>query len=243
MRFFGKRPPPPPTPTQVSQPAAKPAAGGTDEIVAALLTQTKAAYTAPRPDGVMGIHVETLVSALGAMAGFGCQIALREGYAARGLSAEKALVVAKTTDGGTYYFGNDLNLPLLEAKPANVWTLVAGGVERAGRPLPDITKIVAFVASSIGSSAFGTTRVAPEHQPHEAPIEALRRHWPEVYATLVRMNYSPMFTGWYFATAIQHLIVEARDVLDASIAGQIAMEAAVAMAKIDPRLIGVVVRA
>ena len=209
-----------------------------DFIAGNLLTVFKNAYSHPIVQDQQGIHIESLLCSLGAMAGFGCQIAIREGLIKTGkLPLEKAFVVAKTNDGGTYYFGDQLNQPLLEA-PMSVWAQVAGAVQHVGKPVPDIHDIVRFVSSTVGGPEFGTLRVPEDHQPRETPLQSLQKQWAPAYKLVKSQTGDPLFTGWYFALAAQKLIVEGKDVIDATMAGQIVMESAVAMAKIDPAVIG-----
>jgi len=197
-----------------------------------LLVHLKAAYPVAQP--------ETLLSAVGACAGFGCQMMVREAVRRGLIPAKQAFVVVQTKDGGTYYYGDQLNQPLLEAQ-MSVWAQVAGAVQSLGKTPPDIHDIARFVASSLGGDAFGTLRVAPAHQPSEKPIESLRRQWPNVQTWLQETGFNPMFTGWYFGSAAQKLILESKETLDPVIAAEIVMESAVAMSKIDPKTIGVTV--
>lgn len=184
------------------------------------------------------VHVETMLSALGAMAGFGCQIAVREAVKAGQISSEGALVEVTTKDGGTYYFGDQLNQPLLEA-PINVWKLIAGGAQHAGATeLHDVIEIVKHVSATVGGPEFGVLRVDAKHQPHEAPIEALKKHWQPCWTLIRSLGADPIMTGWYFAGAAQTVIIDAKEVIDPVLSYRIVMEAAVAMAKVDPRVIG-----
>lgn len=184
------------------------------------------------------VHVETMLSALGAMAGFGCQVAVREAMNAGRISPEGALVEVTTNDGGTYYFGDQINQPLLEA-PISVWKLVAGAAQHAGaQELPDIIEIVKHVSATVGGGGFGVLTVDAKNQPHEAPIDALKHHWPSCHALITSLPRDPLMTGWYFAGAAQSVIVDARQVIEPALACRIVMEAAVAMSKIDPRAIG-----
>lgn len=130
-----------------------------------------------------------------------------------------------------------MNQPLLEA-PISVWALVAGAVQKAGGKTPDIDDIVKFVAESIGSTNFGTLRVAEAYQPKDAPFDALQRQCSKSDQTIKSMPHNTTFTGWYFALAAQKVILQDKERFDPSVAGQIVMEAAVSMAKIDPLRIG-----
>lgn len=206
---------------------------GPDQISEQLYDMFLAAYADER-----GIHVETMLAGLGAMAGFGCQMAVREAIRLGDLEPTGALVVVETKDGGTYYFGDQLNQPLLEA-PISVWKLVAGAAEQAGATVaPDIMDIVRNVSATVGGDKFGEVRVEWKHQPHVSPLDALKRFWRDAYAFVQQSGGDPMMTGWLFAGAAQRLIIRAKDAIDPFLACFIVMEAAVAMSKIDPKVIG-----
>ena len=106
MAVFGRRnagasPPSPPAPPTPPEPPAPPPASP-EAIAGPLLNAFKNAYTGPQ-----GVHLETLYSAIGALAGFGCQAAVREAIVKPGiLTAEQAFVVVETTDGSTYFYGD-----------------------------------------------------------------------------------------------------------------------------------------
>lgn len=205
-----------------------------DQISAKLREHLEAQLSDPQGH----VHVETMLSALGAMAGFGCQIAVREALKAGRINPDGALVEVTTNDGGTYYFGDQINQPLLEA-PISVWKLIAGAAQHAGaRELHDIIEIVKHVSATVGGGGFGVLRVDAKHQPHEAPIEALKKHWQRCYALIRSLPRDPLMTGWYFSCAAQSVILDARQVIDPALSYRIVMEAAVAMSKVDPRAIG-----
>ncbi len=209
-----------------------------DILAHGMLLAFEDAYTHPLSGGRKGIHIETLLSALGAMAGFGCQIAVREVLVKTGrMPLESAFVVVRGVDGARYFMGDQLNQPLLQSR-VSVWSLVAGAVQHTGAPLPDINDIVRRTVSSVGSRDFGTLSVHADHQPGERPIDTLKRQWAGAYKALKVLDADPFFTGWYFALAAQMLILKGRTIIDPTLAGQIVMEAAVAMAKIDPKAIG-----
>jgi hypothetical protein len=67
-----------------------------------------------------GVQFESLLSCLGALAGYACQVSVRQQGA--------ALVAVKTTDGSTYLYGDALNAPLAES-PLSVWAFVAKAVQ------------------------------------------------------------------------------------------------------------------
>ena len=157
--------------------SAEPATAGParDEIVQYLL----AAYKDAR-----GIHVETVLSAAGALAGFAAQMAIRKGMAPKtGVPAEKILVTVGGKDGRRYFFGDTLNMIVAtqERGKLSIWRFVAAPLVKAGLPLPDQTPIFANVASTVGAEMFGIPSMAREKRLHELPLAALKRHWDPVY--------------------------------------------------------------
>lgn len=189
------------------------------------------------------IHLESVLSALGSAAGFGCQMAIREGFVKTGkVPAEKAFVVVKDNAGRTYFFGDLLNQPLLSTQKGqfSVWNIVAGGAQSAGAVnLPDPMDIVKYNAQTLGTKEFGIPRVSKEHQPEELPEESLRATWHDVQSIMVSHHINPLFWGWTPAMAAQKLIIENKDKIDPALAAKIVMESALPMSKIDPEAISV----
>ena len=204
----------------------------TADTNAAVLADLKASC---RKDGA--VHVPTLLSALGAHAGFGCQMAVRHAVKDGKIAAKDAFVEVETKDGGTYYFGDHLNQPLLIVEASVYRQVGTGAVEAGAKALPDMKEIVTYVAQTIGGPEFGRLRVAPEVQPIELPVDSLRRLWVQEAALLTRMNYDPYFTGWYFGSAARSFIAKSKD-LPPETAFRIVMESAAAMSKIAPAIIG-----
>jgi hypothetical protein len=181
-------------------------------------------------------------NALGALAGFGCQMAIREGFIKSGaITEQKAFIIVQTKDGGRYYFGDFLNAPLLgNGSAISVWSLIAEGAQRAGATaLPDIREIADNDAKTVGTRDFGIPRVPERYRSAELPIDIVKKNWPAMQARLQREEIDPRFWGWTFALAAQHLMVDNRDRVDPAMAAKIVMEAAIPMSKIDPATIGI----
>ncbi len=189
-----------------------------------------------------GIHIETIFAALGALAGFGCQMAIREGFIKTGkLPEREALVEVVTTSDEVYYFGDFLNEPLLSVAPGRVSVLglVLAAAEAAGAKMfPDIEEIVMRAASTCGTPEFFEMNVPKDHQPQIAPLEALRLYWPECREVLENAHTDPVHWGWIIAQAAQTLIVQTKDILEPEMAAKIIMEAAIPMSKISPAVVG-----
>ena len=188
-------------------------------------------------------HLDSVLSALGATAGFGTQMAIREGFIKPGIvPANQAFVVVNTNEGGNYFFGDFLNQGLFESKDKRitVWSLVGGGAKKAGATaLPDIVEIVQYNASSLGTPAFGLPRVPKDHETKELPSLVLRKTWVDVQGILEAQHINPIMWGWVPAMAAQKLIIQNKDKIDPSLAAKIVMESALPMSKMNPSALGI----
>jgi hypothetical protein len=185
-----------------------------------------------------GVHAETALAALGALAGFAGQMAIREALIKTGkMQEDQAFVVVKTRSGDPYYFGDLLNEILFENKPGSfsISGLVGGAAQHSGaKQLPDIKNIADHVAGTVGSDTFGVPRLPPNHMPRNKPIELLDKFWSPVRNFLVVNVQSPAQWPLVIALAAQKVIVMAKGTIDPALAAGIVIEAAIAMAKVDP---------
>ncbi len=185
-----------------------------------------------------GIHIETALTALGALAGFSAQMAIREFFIKAGkISEEQAFQIAKTNDGQTFYVDDWLNEPLVATQKGavSIWGFVAGAAEHLGaKTLPDPNEIFRHVVSSIGGEGFGVPRLPAKNMPHASPIELLNRFWNPIRNYLVVNVDNPGAWPLTIGLASQKAMVRAKAVIDPALAARIVMEAAVPMSKIDP---------
>jgi hypothetical protein len=183
-----------------------------------------------------GVHVESLLVALGAVAGYACQVAawispppaaIRDESTVRGVEVRGA-------DGRSYFLADAINHYLLES-PMSVWNVAAGVIPQlSARALPDVAEIVQHVASSIGTESFGAIRFPPGTSAGHPPSEYLSRLWPTTREKLDQSGLSPAEWSIAFGIAGQIMLFAARDTVEPTIALAILIETAVAMAKIDP---------
>lgn len=183
-----------------------------------------------------GVHIETLLSSLGALSGFGCQMAVWDGFIKSGeLTEREAFEIVTLETGETFYYGDYINQPLLSAEPFCVWSIVAGGAQTAGAQVyPDVIEIVESVTKRLGTNAFWIPRLPDEHMPHELPLDALNTHWDRLRPVFESNGIEPYFWSWIYATAAQKAIIMGREVLAPELACKIVMEAAIPMSKVDP---------
>jgi hypothetical protein len=143
-----------------------------------------------------GVHAETLLTAVGALAGFSAQHAIWKSIVEPGKlpahggkdMAAGAFVVAEGKNGEAYYFGDLLNSYLLPqqtryAPPATLtlFSFVAGAVASSGgKPLgnAELQEIFANASRTVGGPDFGKPRLPAGHTPGLMPREALNKLWP-----------------------------------------------------------------
>ena len=188
------------------------------------------------------VHFETLLTEIGALAGFAVQMSIRKSVIERKqLDPDTILVAAATKNDEVYYFSDLLNLMLfenMEHPPYSVWAYVSAAVPQEHRLLlPDLSEIVSYAARSIGTSQFGVPRLPPEHMPHKMPRAALEEHWQFVQSEFEASGRDPSEWPYDVAAAAQWQMLTARDTIDLPLAARIVMEAAIPMSKVDPRTI------
>src|SRR5262245_16544992 len=97
------------------------------------------------------IHPETILSEIGALAGFAAQMSIRKSVIEpQKLDPGNILVEVVTKNGEKYYFSDLLNWILFEnvsQPPYSIWAYVSAAVPDASRPLlPDVPEIVSNAA-------------------------------------------------------------------------------------------------
>ncbi len=185
------------------------------------------------------VHPETLLTEIGALAGFSTQISIRKSFIERQqLAPESILVEVATKNGEIYYFSDLLNWMLfdnMDQPPYSVWAYVSAAVPAESQALlPDITEIVSHAARSIGTRLFGVPRLPREHMPHKMPRAALDEHWQMVRNEFETSGRAPSDWPLDLAAAAQWQIANSPGQLDLALAARIVMEAAIPMSKVDP---------
>ena len=188
------------------------------------------------------IHAETILTELGALAGFAAQVSIRKSVIEpQGLDPGTVLVEAVTKNDERYYFSDLLNLILFEnvsKPPYSIWTYLTDDLpEDAQLRLPDVAEIVSRAARTIGQNAFGVPHLPAAHMPRRLPRAALNEHWSLVQHELVLSKRDPSEWPYDLAFAARWQMLTNAGVLALPLAVTIVMEAAVPMSKIDPRTV------
>ena len=180
-----------------------------------------------------GVHIESLLSVLGSLAGYACQVAVREEMVVQQRTPEnQAFVIVESKDGSRYFFGDNLNKPLAESQ-YSIWALTAGAVNYLGKKPPDISEIFKHVSNSLGTYQFGIPRIADNHTPIALPIAYLNDVWPHILPIAMGYCETPSELPILFGLAIQQAIFMGKDTIDPVLAATIVMECAIPMSKVD----------
>ena len=181
-----------------------------------------------------GVHLESILGALGSLAGYSCQASVRARARSQGLEDTAHFFVrAEGADGKMYFFGDALNKPLAEDQ-YSVWSIAAGGAQSAGcEDVSDPGDVFNHVASTVGSPAFGLPRLPPEHPMQDTPLNYVETFWPELFPMISKFCPDPEHWPILLGLAIQDIMSQGGNVLDPCLALKIVMECAVPMSKID----------
>jgi len=183
--------------------------------------------------GVRGVHIESLLVALGALAGYACQAGLRAQAVAKGLPESSVFVVIATKDGKKFFFGDHLNKPLIESQ-YSVWSLAGGAAQHAGcGTLVDIRELSKHVAETVGMESFGRPRFPEGHNAGDLPVNYVRSIWPAILPLI--QKYCPNPEHWHIllGVSIQEAIEQGKKAIDPCMAFRLVMEAAAPMSKVD----------
>jgi hypothetical protein len=178
-----------------------------------------------------GVHVESVATALGALAGYACQQAAFDGLRAGNPDyAGAALNVATTTSGEELYFGDALVRPLAQTT-YSIWGLVAAGAQQQGAVLPDLMELLRHGASTIGGADFGVPRFAPGTGANDIPRNYLAL-WERFLPTLKEL--APNVQRWPIAygIAVQNLFKLGGGQFDLGVLTRVVMDSAIATSKI-----------
>lgn len=156
-------------------------------------------------------------SAAGALAGFACQMVVRDRARLGGRAS--GLVEIGLRDGRALYFGDVLNGPLAEDVPS-VWSIVGDGT-----PVNHIHDIFA--------DAVGVLTDNPDTPVLKTLLAAVQQHWPAALAILDAHDVPVTSRHLAFARAIR-AERNSQHALPGDCVARIVMGAAVLMSKWDP---------
>lgn len=183
-----------------------------------------------------GVHIQTLLCALGSLAGYSCQASIRSEFVnGKGQKENEVFMIVNCKDGKQYFFGDRINKRLVEDH-YSVWSLVAGAVVNLGvKELIDIHEIFEYVTKTTGSNNFGIPRITDSNRAGDTPYNYVKYLWPKLLP-VVKLYCFDYEWPILFGLAVQECIIFGKDVIDPKVALSIVMESAVPMSKIDLQL-------
>lgn len=182
--------------------------------------------------GERGVHIESLLCALGALAGYACQAGVQAQLDDPAVPDPEPFTMVETGDGTRYCFGNALNAALAESE-YSVWSLAAGAAQDAGATeFVDMMALFRHVSASIGTPDFGVPRVPDDHRPAALPIAYLQALWQPLLPTVKLFCPDPRQWHLVYALAVQEAIALGKQALDPALALCIVMECALPMSKV-----------
>ncbi len=187
-----------------------------------------------------GVHIDSLLGLIGSLAGFSCQMAIRESFVKTGKATLKQVVMeVGDKDGRKYYFGDLQNECLLTNK-YSVWVLVGGTAQHLGlKSLPDINEMVAYTSSVVGGEEFGKPRLPNGREISDLPINYVKHVWSRIIPTLNKFCSSPLEWPVMLGLTAQEIMTMGKDAIDAASALTIVMECAIPASKFDPVPLGI----
>ena len=173
-----------------------------------------------------GVHLETITTILGALAGRACRLAAEHDDAGR------TLTVVETTDGGTFSFGDAVNWPLAES-PTSVWAILAGAVVQQGGKLPDVAEAFSHSASTLGGPEFGIPRFADGTRSTITPEAAVTSFWAPALALMQVVAPDPRHAPIAIGFALKQLVeAAAPGGADLEAIARVALDAALTTSKL-----------
>ena len=178
------------------------------------------------------MHMPSLLCALGALAGYACQAAVRQRAIEQGLPENGLFTVLTSENDQRYFFGPALHRALIES-PHSILQIASDAARRAGATAgPDVNDILSRTLEQIGSERFGALSVPDEHQPMDTPLGYLEKLWPEALAFVRQFCGTSDMWPIVFGCALHEAIRASQDSIDPGMALQIVLESAIPMSRI-----------
>jgi len=203
------------------------------------------------------IHVETLLTGAGAIAGFCSQNAFwyttkltPDTVPETGFGAE--LAVVRTKSGERFFFGDQLNAYIAgRAGSINkfyLWAFVRGALVSLGLPPdqhPDLGQMFSNVSKAVGTEGFGLPVVEDLHLPHASAPQLIRVLWPHVQAIfalppppqmkIMEPDLEPSYWPSVSFLVANQLMISTRGYVPPAVAATLVIESAIAASKLDPK--------
>lgn len=193
---------------------------------------TKHLLSVMQHDG--GTHTKSIICALGALAGYSCQVSARAQAAAQGLVETANFDFVDGADGNRYFSGEPINRLLVTAE-CSVFELVKMSVRILTGREPDIDtdEIFTHTFKTLGFESFGKPRIPAEYAPHDNPVNYARNFWP-ILSPIIR-EFCPNPDHWplMLGLSVHEIFSMVREGVDPHAAAQLVMESAIPTSMIE----------
>ncbi len=166
-----------------------------------------------------GIHVESLLTCVGGLAGYACRSYARQLQTLSGGDSDDRLVSV-------------LGASLIDS-PLSIWSLVSRAVLKLEQPLPDIHEIVRRASQTAAADTRQVPQLPNWHRPQQPAIVYLKQLWPQTLPIAQRFCLRPMQMPVLYGIALQRAIEHTKDLLSPTLAASISMECAIAMSRVE----------
>ncbi len=171
------------------------------------------------------LHPPTRLAALGAVAGF---------------AAQQALLLAGGSAWAQPLRAERLDCLLLSARPvdASLWSALVVAAHSVGaQHLPDPQKLLASTLKCMGTSQFGQITLPLEYRLEEQPQTSLVRLWARTRAALDAARLAPALWPAVVSAVCADRVAAEHGHVPPHVTLRIIMQAALAMALVEPKLI------
>jgi hypothetical protein len=193
-----------------------------------------------------GVHFETALCIVAALAGYACQAGVREamrrrlgrqaGFTGTLTETEREVDAALFTrvddkDGQSYFFGDRIDEPLDKAQHS-VFALIVAGARKAGcEDPPRRQEVFAHCMYAFRNGRLGRPRDFADRLV-DKPIAHLRAAWPK-FTSMANEYCPPEEWPILFGMAVQGTLAQCPAAIDPFTATRFAMDIAVAMSRVD----------
>ncbi len=183
-------------------------------------------------EGPNGLHPETFMAALGALAGFSARWTVREAIEAgrmdndfhkpSGINRPHVLV------------SENVNRLVCNMRGQSIVSVLTTHLMRSGADwLPDVNSAVQHNFEAINSPRYPDYTVAAKHFPVIPPQTLLMMLWEKTFRALRVLDDGPAMAPIAIAIAAAHAAIVHKGKVPIEVSGQLVLETAIAMSKLD----------
>ncbi len=183
-------------------------------------------------EGPAGLHPETFLAALGAMAGYGARWSVRAAVAAGALAYDFHKPAGMNR--AHVLVSENVNRLVYDMRTNSVAAVLATHLMRAGANwLPDINAAIQHNFEAINSPRYPDYTVPRKHFPSIPPQTLLMMLWEKTQRALKAHDDGAAMAPAVLAMAAAHAAIVHKTRVPIEISGQLVLETAIAMSKLD----------